>query len=184
MILIDDRELNDSMAKDDSATHEERVLLYALLRATKPQVAVEIGTHRGLAALYMANAIFDNYLDDPSRGKGILHTTDPFDYDQDANLMKFYMLKDFLKVHHVKGKDLDVEKVDFLFVDGFHEEKHVLAEMEHFLPRLTENAVVVFHDCGGDNVQVGVNAAIKKLGLETAFLPTENKMRIYGKFKP
>ena len=84
----------------------------------------------------------------------------------------------------ISGKDLDVKDVDFLFVDGFHEEEHVLAEMEHFLPRLTENAVVVFHDCGGDNVQVGVNAAIKKLGLETAFLPTTNTMRIYGKFKP
>lgn len=184
MIIVNDEEVNGSIAQDDSATHEERLFLYALLRAIKPKVAVEIGTHRGLAATYMANALFDNFCANPTPVKPILHTTDPFDYEQATNLTKFHLLKDFVKVHHIPGKDLEVDNVDFLFVDGFHEEEHVLAEMEHFLPRLTENAVVIFHDCGGDNVQVGVNAAIKKLGLETAFLPTGNTMRIYGKFKP
>ena len=176
MINIEDL-LNESIPQDDSATLEERLFLYALLRAIKPKVAVEIGTHRGLAALYMGAAIHDN-------GVGILHTCDPIDYEQRTNVTKFPSIANFIKVHLVKGKDLDVNDVDFLFVDGFHEEEHVLAEMEHFLPRLTKNAVVVFHDCGGDNVQVGVNAAIKKLGLETAFLPTGNTMRIYGKFRP
>ena len=176
MLNIDDK-LDESIAKDDSATQSERLFLYALIRAIKPKVAVEIGTHRGLAALYMACALHDN-------GQGILHTTDPFDYDQKTNLTKFHQLSNFIKVYRQKGKDLDVKDVDFLFVDGFHEEEAVLEEMAHFLPRLTKNAVVVFHDCGGDNVQVGVNAAIRKLGLETAFLPTDNTMRIYGKFKP
>lgn len=183
MININDEELDNSIPKDDSATREERLLLYALIRATKPKVVVEIGTHRGLAALYMANAIYDNFLADSSI-KGMLHTTDPFDYDQATNVTKFHKLSDFIKVYRQKGKDLDIKNVDFLFVDGFHEEEPVLEEMAQFLPRLTENAIVIFHDTGGDNVQVGVNAAIKKLGLETAFLPTGNTMRIYGKFKP
>lgn len=176
MIKIID-ELNESIAQDDSATLEERMFLYSLLRAIKPKVAVEIGTHRGLAAIYMACALHDN-------GMGILHTTDPVDYDQKTNVTKFHQLGNYIKTYLKKGCELDIKDVDFLFVDGFHEEEHVLAEMAHFMPRLTQNAVVVFHDCGGDNVQVGVNAAIKKLGLETAFLPTGNTMRIYGKFKP
>lgn len=176
MININD-ELNESIAQDDSASDTERMFLYALVRAIKPKVCVEIGTHRGLAALYIANALHDN-------GEGILHTTDPIDYDQKTNVTKFYKLSNFVKTYLKKGCELDIKDVDFLFVDGFHEEEPVIEEMKHFLPRLTENAVVVFHDTGGDNVQVGVNAAIKKLGLETAFLPTTNTMRIYGKFKP
>lgn len=176
MIKIID-ELNDSIPQDDSATLEERMLLYSIIRAIKPKVAVEIGTHRGLAAVYMACALHDN-------GSGILHTTDPVDYEQKTNMTKWPQLEKFVKTYLKKGSELDVNDVDFLFVDGFHEEPAVLEEMAHFMPRLTQNAVVVFHDCGGDNVQVGVNAAITKLGLETAFLPTGNTMRIYGKFKP
>lgn len=176
-MIITEKELADGIPDDDSASKQERLLLYQIIRNIKPKVAVEIGTHRGLAAFYMAQALKDN-------GEGILHTTDPNDWEQEKTLAQFESIKDFIKVHRKKGEDLDIENVDFLFIDGFHEEEYVLAEFNHFAPRLTERAVVVFHDCGGDNEKVGVNSAIEKLGLETAFLPTENKMRIYGKFKP
>lgn len=176
MLNIDDR-IKGMIEEDDAASETERLFLYSLVRAISPEVAVEIGTHKGLTALYIAQALYDNQ-------KGILHTTDPSDYGQDSNFGKFPVLKNFIKVHKVKGEDLDIDKVDFLFIDGFHEEEYVVAEFNHFAQRLSEKAVVVFHDCGGDNEKVGVNSAIKKLGLETAFLPTENKMRIYGKFKP
>lgn len=179
MITIKD-ELDDAIPKDDAAAYGERLMLYAMVRALHPKTVVEIGTHRGLTSLYLACALHDNRV--AGWGGGTLHTTDPFDYEQETNLTKFYQLRDFIKVHKVKGRDLEVDQVDFLFVDGFHEEEHVMAEIEHFLPRLTEKAVVIFHDCGGDNAQVGVNAAIKKAGLQTAFLPTTHCMRVYGHF--
>ncbi|QGH73310.1 MAG: methyltransferase [Siphoviridae sp. cttb18] len=177
MIKVEDN-IVGKIEDDDAATLSERMFLYSFVRALKPKVVVEIGTHKGLTAIYLATALYHN------GGDGILHTTDPFHYEQETYINKFPELKKFIRVHHQRGAELDVNDVDFLFVDGFHEERHVLEEMNHFMPRLTEKAVVVFHDCGGDNAVVGVNSAITKLGLQTAFLPTDNKMRIYGKYKP
>lgn len=170
-------EIRDSIGHtvpvDDSSSKTEQLFLYALIRAIKPKVVVEIGTHRGLTALYMAAALHEN-------GEGILHTTDPFEYGQEEHIGKHPELKRQIMIHKKRGKDLDVSDVDFLFVDGFHEKEHVLAEMAHFMPRLSKKAVVIFHDCWGDNEMVGVNEAIEKLGLRTAFIPTDNAMRIYG----
>ena len=61
------KDLVDAIPDDDSASKQERLLLYQIIRNIKPKVAVEIGTHRGKAAFYMAQALKDN-------GEGILHT--------------------------------------------------------------------------------------------------------------
>ena len=176
MITLKD-EIKDKIESDDAASESEREFLYSLIRAIKPKIVVEIGTHKGMTALYMACALCDN-------GVGILHTTDPKDWEQVANVKKFPFLEKFIVVHKEMGEHLDINNIDFLFIDGYHEEHYVIAEVKHFLPKLSDNGVIVFHDCGGDNEKVGVNSAIEKLGLETAFIPTDNKMRIYGKFKP
>lgn len=162
----------DALPQDDSAHESQKMYIYDLMMQKKPEVVVEIGTHKGVTSLYMAQALLD-------QGKGHLYTYDPFDYNQQDTFNKFPELKEYITYQKAKGVDSDLDKVDFVFVDGFHEKEHVLAEINHFLPKLTEGAVMVFHDAGGDNERVGVNAAIDEVGLETETIVLDGTMRVY-----
>ena len=167
----------EKLPKDDSAVMEEKLLLYALVRATKPMVCVETGTHKGLSALYIAHALEDN-------GRGILYTCDPYNYGQQENISKFPELADRTRVCIMKGTELPIPgKIDFFFCDGFHGKKDVEEEIDYFFPHLSENALVVFHDCERTewNDTEGVNGAIIARGLKTTFIDSQNKMQIYAK---
>ena len=170
--------IDKEIPPDDAAYFSERILLYSLIRSIKPtpSVIVETGTHKGLTTLYMAHALWDN------GGDGILYTAEPNQemWGARGNFRKFPELESRIKYCEVKGKDMEVEgKIDFAFIDSEHEKEVVIGEMEHFLPLLSEKAIVVFHDCAGDVGNVGVNAAIEELGLKTVILPTFNTIRIY-----
>ncbi len=156
----------------DAITEEEGEFLYGLVKTIKPAVCAETGTHKGYSALYIAWALFDNKT-------GHLWTTDIKDMGAEENFKRFKFEKN-VTFKNIKGIDLNLENIDFLFIDGFHEKEIVIEEMKHFLPRLSEGAIVIFHDCAGDNDMVGVNAAIDELKLKTVIIPTENVMRIYS----
>lgn len=167
----------DSLPQDDSASIEEKRLLYAIVRATKPMYCIETGTHKGLSGLYIAAALKEN-------GFGVLYTLDPFSYGQMENIAKFPELSDHIKPLKMRGVDFHPEQdVDFFFCDGFHEKEAVEEEMRHFFPHLSNDAIVVFHDCDRTewNDTNGVNAAVK--GIDTVFVKTKNRMRIYSHSK-
>ena len=169
-------EIEKQIPRDDTADFGEQMLLYSLIRATQPETVVETGTHKGMTALFMAQGLHDNDF-------GVLYTAEPNQsmWGAKGNFRKFPELENRIIYFEGMGKDMEVDgKIDLLFVDSEHEKEVVMGEMEHFMPQLSENAVVVFHDCGGDNERVGVNAAIKELGLNAVILPTVNTMRIYG----
>ena len=166
----------DALSQEDSANEGQKLIMYSFIRSMKPEVVVEVGTHRGVTALYMAHALYDNK-------KGTLITCDPFDYGQEETFNKFPELKKYITFKKEKGKDLDVKNIDFLFIDGFHEKPYVLSEIESLFPRLTKESVVFFHDAGEDNEYVGVNEAIKEAGIKTILLPTEGRMHLYSNFK-
>lgn len=168
-------QIENEIGRDDAADISEQMLLYWLIRAGKHRNIVEVGTHKGMSTLYMAHALYDEGLD----GKVI--TTDPFEWDQRATFRKFPQLQPYIDFRMIKGETLVVDApIDFLFIDGFHEEEWVVREFEHFKPHLSERAVVIFHDAGGDNAGVGVNRAVLGLGIQTAWIPTPNCLRIYG----
>lgn len=161
---------------DDSAARGEKMLLYWLVRELQPKVVVETGTHKGLSALYMAAALRDN-------GFGHLTTYDPFEWGAAGNIAKFPELTEFVTYKKQKGSSMEEKNIDFAFIDGFHGEQDVIEEIESLLPRLSDVAVVVFHDCwyeeDGVNNGTGVNDALEKL--HTVWLPTTNAIRIYSK---
>lgn len=167
----------DALPQDDSAHEGQKLIMYSFIRSMMPRVVVEVGTHRGVTALYLAHALYDNK-------KGHLITCDPTDYGQEETFDKFPELRKYITFKKEKGKDLDVRSIDFLFIDGFHEKPFVLAEIEALFPRLTKESVVFFHDAGGDNEMVGVNEAIKEAGIKTILLPTEGRMHLYSNLKP
>lgn len=169
MNKIDFGGLRDGLAMDDG----EAEVLYALVRAIKPNICLEIGTHRGFSTNYIIQALKDN-------GFGHLWTTDPFEYGA-SNSITFEdrIWCDFLKQ---KGCDVKLkDKIDFVFVDGFHTLDDVYPEIKNILPQLSDNAVVVFHDAQNEktNIENGVNAAIKKAGLVTTWIPSKYCLQIY-----
>lgn len=173
--MLEFKEKIDALPQDNSAHESQKLIMYAFIRSMKPKKVVEIGTYRGVTALYLAHALHDNK-------KGHLWTCDPYDHEQEETFSKFPELKKYITYEKKKGKDLDVDDIDFLFVDGFHEKPYVLAEIEALFPRLTKKSVVFFHDAGEDNELVGVNEAIKAAGIKTILLPTEGRMHLYSNY--
>lgn len=55
--------------------------------------------------------------------------------------------------------------VELLFIDGAHDERSNIDAFEAWRPRLARDAVVLFHDYG-DPAYPGVEAAVRRLGLE------------------
>ena len=160
--------------KDDSTSMAEKMLLYWLIRDLKPKTVIETGTHRGLTSLYMAHALYDNEY-------GHLTTCDPnTEWGQRGNFGKFPELLPYVTFHPIMGKDLEVKDIDFAFIDGFHDFKDVLPELQMLIPKLNKSGVVVFHDCWYGNTD-GVNEALEAFGLNTVWLPTRNAMRVYSK---
>lgn len=161
---------------DDSADFGEQLFLYSLIRATKPKVIVETGTHKGLTTLFMAHALYDGQID------GHVHTCDPFPWDQLGNFRKFPELEKFITFYPIRGDAMEVQNIDLLFIDGFHEKEEVLSEWNNFKDKLSDEAVVIFHDCGYPHgLTCDPNGALKELGLTTIWLPTKNSLRIYAK---
>lgn len=176
----------ETLRDGDAMTKEEGVLMMALVHATKPKVCVETGTHKGVSAAYIAEGLRLN-------GEGHLYTFDPIDWGAAGNLAP---LKDWVTFRLQKGKDAEVEgPIDFLFIDGYHQKEAVIEEFMHFLPQLSEHAIVVFHDCWdadysklgpGEIAAADVNGAIRELetglkGFKTTWIPTKNAMRIWEK---
>lgn len=168
--------IEKEVPRDDAARLDQQMLLYWLIRGSRPETVIEIGTHRGNTALYLAHALHDN-------DWGKLITADPFDYHQKETFAKFPELNKRIQYYQGKAANIDIDIVDFVFVDGFHEYEAVLAEIKHFLPRLSKEAIMVFHDCGQDNELVGVNKAIKEAGINAVWIPMSGKMRLYSNFK-
>jgi predicted O-methyltransferase YrrM len=172
--------------RDDNAVQkEEGLLLHALVRACKPKIAVETGSHFGVSSAYIALALRENSFktndlpfNEPK--KGHLWTCDIQDLGAATNLLPF---SDWVTFKVCKGIELPIPgKIDFLFIDGNHEDFEVIGEFNYFKPHLSENAVVVFHDChepSDPKTPPQVNAGIKKLGIKTVLIPSLNRMRIY-----
>lgn len=163
----------EELPMDDSTTIELREYIYDLVRTEKPSICVEVGTHKGVTALYIASALRDNE-------KGMLYTVDPTDYGIENILKGFDDVRPHITYLQKKGIELEIDNIDFLFIDGFHEYECVRDEIQHFLPRLNDGAHVLFHDCGGDNEFVGVNRAIDEAGLNAPVINFgDSKSRLY-----
>lgn len=152
----------------------EGEILYDLVIEKKPKVALEIGTHRGVSTTYIASALKEI-------GSGHLHTTDPVDYGQERDFDN--ELRDFVTFYYKMGKDMEINGIDFAFIDGFHTNDDVLPEIKNLLPLLNKGAVVVFHDAQDEptNWEIGVNAAIKESGIlkKCRYVDTRHGLQIY-----
>ena len=123
----------------DSTEDEVIELLGALVRATKPRICVEVGSHIGLASEAMGSALQRN-----SRGE--LHCFELIPKSAETTRARTAGLP--VTVHAMADIDFDPRAlagpVDFLFVDGDLDNRD--ASLRHWLPWLSRNHVVAVHD--------------------------------------
>ncbi len=165
-------EIKKEIPNEDSASEEEKMILHDEILKLKPKVIVETGTHRGLTTMYLALAVQKN-------GIGHIWTADPFEWGASGNFRKFPELEKLITYEQIEGKDLKVEKIDFMFIDGFHEKVVVLEEINALFPHLNDGAVVYFHDTNGSNASCDIPGAVQEAGLKVEQINTLNGMMRY-----
>lgn len=169
--LLKEREelIKREIPSEDSTSREEKLILMQEILNRKPKVIVETGTHRGLTTCYLGLA---------AKEVGAhIHTYDPYDWGAYGNFAKFLDLP--ITYYKEPGKSCAVETVDFFFCDGFHEKEHVVQELDTILPKLSEGAVVYFHDTLGRSESCDVPGGIEHHGLNVEYLATLNGMAKY-----
>jgi predicted O-methyltransferase YrrM len=128
-------------------------LYYALIRISKPKLAVCIGSWRGFVPILLAKAMQDN------QNNGQLVFIDPSlvdDFWADASKVKAWFktfgienaqhflmtTQEFVSSPYFSA----ISEVGFLFVDGYHTAEQAKYDFESFDALLTKNANVLFHD--------------------------------------
>lgn len=123
-------------------------LLYAVVRALKPEIVVETGTFKGFSTLMIAQALKENKA-------GHVHTIDIEDRGVHDRLRKFG-LENLATVHIASSTDKIQELakvlkwVDFLWLDSDHSEEYVKAEVHAAYPLLKSGTYIAFHDTISD----------------------------------
>jgi predicted O-methyltransferase YrrM len=178
-----------------SVNIEAAEFFYALTRALKPELIVEIGCYIGFSTIHFAKALKEN-------GSGRIISIDLFRAHPDFNipdpleLATSYRQKAGLDelITYVKGysaevrQDLESEisdRIDLLFIDGNHEVEGVYHDFNAYYKDLKVGGYIILHDiypekCGwdSDGPRVLLNYLKSKRFipkyLEKIEMPTEN----------
>jgi predicted O-methyltransferase YrrM len=118
-------------------------LLYSLVRMARPEIAVEIGTAKGNAAIAIGQALEDNK-------KGKLYTIDPVEQE----LVKIAIRKSGLKnrIEYIVDYSYNIipklrlSKIDFAFIDGDHSYENVSMDFNLVKNLVPKGGMIVFHD--------------------------------------
>ena len=126
---------------------------YGLARVLRPSQVVVIGSYRGFVPILLARAVADNLEEghvtfiDPS-------LVDGFWRDPVAVQAHFARFTRQAINHHLMTTQQFVtteayaglQDVGLLFIDGYHSYEQARFDFEALVPKLTPNAVVLFHD--------------------------------------
>jgi len=145
------------------------LLLFKLVRKIQPGLVIELGTCIGISAAYQSAAQHLN-------GKGRLITIEGS--EAIAGIAKKNI--ESLHLNHIEifcGKFKEVlpgilektSSVDYVFIDGHHDEQATIAYFELLLPHLSPGAIVVFDDISWSN---GMRRAWRKICKNSAVLYT------------
>lgn len=143
-----------------SMTGSERLLLYALALALRPDRYLEIGVQYGGSALIVASAM--NALQSPGRLVGI---------DPEPQIMpevwqilepRMTLLKGRSPGSLPAAAEAAGAPFDLVLIDGAHTYGSVLADAEGVWPWLADDAHLLFHDSHNDEVGRAINAFLRR----------------------
>jgi len=128
-------------------------IYYGLARLIRPRNAVVIGSYRGYTPILIARALADNF------ERGEVHFVEPSlvdDFWKDPDRAKHQFEAHGISnvIHHplttqefAKTRSYrDLDDVGLLLVDGYHTAEQARFDFETFAPKLTPDAVALFHD--------------------------------------
>lgn len=143
----------DSVASFWGISEEQAELITGLVKAIKPRVVFETGTHRGRST----RAICDGL-----KGKWELTTVDIEDYWGDKKPLTDDQAKNVIRVHG-KSPDilstLSVKNIDFALIDGAHDYETVLEEL-YFVKDHSSEYCLALVDNYNDASWPGVTKAV------------------------
>lgn len=139
---------------------------YDLIRNTKPEVVVELGTHYGTSFFSMAQAAKDEKLNtelhaiDSWEGDPQAGFYDESVFDTVSKLQKTFYPKQKITLHKMYfdeavSKFADAS-IDILHIDGLHTYEAVKHDFETWLDKVKPNGIVLFHDTNERNGDFGV----------------------------
>jgi len=136
-----------------------------LIVKLKPQTVVELGTHYGVSFFSFCQAstqfrtgsfiyAVDTWVGDEHAGEygqevyNQVHAHQQMHYGQTSSLLR----QSFDEAAHYFSE----KSIDLLHIDGFHTYEAVRHDHETWLPKLSENATVLFHDINVREREFGV----------------------------
>lgn len=167
-------EFTKELPTHSSAWSGHYFFAYDLVANTKPNLIVELGTHKGNSLFSFAQAIKDLKL------KTKLHAIDTWEGDEHAGYYgeeifeKFYNIKNkyYKNVNIITHKmffDDAIDKfkdnsIDILHIDGLHTYESVKHDFENWLPKVNKkNGVILLHDVYEKSDDFGVHKLWKEL---------------------
>jgi predicted O-methyltransferase YrrM len=149
-------------------TDGEKVLLMDLARRCPGTTYVEIGSYLGASSCFIARGIsrsrtggrlfcVDTWMND-AMTEGISDTYHQFE----ANTQPYGTI-----VTAIRGRSCDAavsfnDEIDFLFIDGDHSYAGVVADIQAWFPKLSQDTMVIFHDYAwAEGVQQAVEEFVK-----------------------
>jgi len=118
--------------------------LYALVKWLKPTIVVEVGTHIGMSAVWMARGVQEN-------GFGKLYCIDNFCWKEESQELQWNDNIDNCRVGNViellKGRSQKVkwpDKVDIAFIDGNH--TYSICRWDTYKAKSLGATCIILHD--------------------------------------
>ncbi len=143
-----------SMFDPMTAEKETLDLLYALVRALKPRLAVETGTFSGISSTYIARAMKEN-----GRGRLITCEMDPVVYANACERFRSEGLAPLIDCRLGSSLELQIDdEIDLLYCDSELSVRE--AEVRRFIHRVNPFGLILIHDAGS-RFKVVREAALK-----------------------
>ena len=128
---------------------------YWLVAALKPKILVELGTHGGGSYFSFCQSVVDNKLETKTYAidtwmgekQAGFYSESLFKKVMDFNIEHFDNFSTLMKMTFDEAlNEFDDDSVDLLHIDGFHSYEAVSNDYRSWYPKLSKEAIVLFHD--------------------------------------